>query len=50
MDTRLSLAERLRVRLHLAICSACRRFSRQALLLRAAARELARRAAAGTGP
>ena len=40
MDARLSLGERLRVRLHLAICGGCRRFSRQAQILRRAARQL----------
>ncbi|MEO8444692.1 MAG: zf-HC2 domain-containing protein [Gammaproteobacteria bacterium] len=44
MDTRLTVGERVRVRLHLAICSACRRFARQVRQLRAATRELARRA------
>lgn len=42
MDTRLGLGERLRVRLHLAICGACRRFSRQVEILRKAARQLGR--------
>ncbi|MEO8224825.1 MAG: zf-HC2 domain-containing protein [Gammaproteobacteria bacterium] len=44
MDGRLSLGERFRVRIHLAICGACRRFARQVRQLRTATRELARRA------
>jgi hypothetical protein len=40
MDARLSLGERVRVRLHLAICGACRQFSRQVQILRSAARQL----------
>jgi predicted anti-sigma-YlaC factor YlaD len=47
MDARLSVGESLRVRLHLAICGACRRFSRQVELLRWGARQLGRK---GTGP
>jgi len=47
MDARLSLGERVRVQLHLAICVACRRFSRQVQILRRAARQLAEK---GTGP
>jgi predicted anti-sigma-YlaC factor YlaD len=47
MDARLPVGERLRVRLHLAMCSACRRFARQVRLLRWGAREIGRRA---TGP
>ncbi len=43
MDARLSLGERLRVRLHLAICDACRRFARQVQLLRWGARQLAKK-------
>ena len=50
MDTRLPLGERIRVRLHLAICQACRRFARQVRTLRWAARELGRRAEKGPGP
>ena len=50
MDTRLPLGERVRVRLHLAICTACRRFAHQVRTLRWAARELSRRAEKGTGP
>jgi hypothetical protein len=38
MDARLSVGERLRVRLHLAICGACRQFARQVKLLRWGAR------------
>ena len=41
MDTRLSVAERLRVRLHLYICTACERFARQIQVLRATSRRLA---------
>lgn len=37
-DRRLSWGERLGLRLHLAICSACTRFARQLRFLRAAAR------------
>ncbi len=43
LDARLSVGERLRVRLHLAICSACRQFARQVRLLRSATRQLAAR-------
>ena len=50
MDSGLPLGERIRVRLHLAICQACRRFARQARTLRWAARELGRRAEKGPGP
>ena len=46
MDAQLSVGERLRVRLHLAICGACRRFARQVQLLRWGAQQLARK---GTG-
>ncbi|MEO7386293.1 MAG: zf-HC2 domain-containing protein [Gammaproteobacteria bacterium] len=42
MDARLSVSERLRMRLHLALCSACRKFSRQVRLLRWASRQLGR--------
>ena len=45
MDVRLSLGERLRVRLHLAICNACRQFSRQVQILRTAARQLGQKGA-----
>ena len=41
MDTRLSVPERLRVRLHLLICTACERFARQVQVLRVASRRLA---------
>ena len=50
MDSRLPLGERIRVRVHLAICQACRHFARQVRTLRWAARELGRRAEDGTGP
>jgi len=50
MDTRLSFGERLRVRLHLAICGACRRFSRQMQILRWATRQLGQRAEKGDMP
>ena len=43
MDEHLSVGERLRVRLHLAICAACRQFARQVRTLRWAARKLARK-------
>jgi predicted anti-sigma-YlaC factor YlaD len=50
MDARLSTGERLRVRFHLAICGACRQFSRQVRALRWGARQLARRIESkGTG-
>ncbi|MGE0809157.1 MAG: zf-HC2 domain-containing protein [Immundisolibacter sp.] len=39
----LTLAERLGLRLHWAMCSACRRFDRQLDVLRAAARRYAAR-------
>ena len=45
MDARLSWVERLRVRFHLAICVACRRFSRQVQILRRAARQLGQKGA-----
>lgn len=41
LDERLSWRERIAVRLHLAMCSACRAFERQMLLLRSACAELA---------
>ena len=41
MDTRLSIAERLRVRLHLLLCKSCERFAQQVRVLRAASRRLA---------
>jgi hypothetical protein len=44
MDEDLRPSERLRVRFHLLICGACRRFERQVLLLRSAARQAAARA------
>ncbi len=44
LDARLSTGERLRVRLHLLMCRACRQFERQMLLLRRASRALGRRA------
>lgn len=43
MDARLPLRERWRVRLHLVVCVACRRFERQVLMLRRGARQLGRR-------
>jgi len=42
MDARLSFGERLRVRVHLAICGACRRFAKQVRMLRWGARQLGR--------
>jgi predicted anti-sigma-YlaC factor YlaD len=50
MDTRLPLSERLRVRLHLAMCGACRQFSRQMLILRRATHQLRHRAEKGDMP
>lgn len=43
MDERLPVGQRLRIRLHLAMCGACRQFSRQVELLRWGARELGRK-------
>ena len=45
MDARLTLGERMRVKLHLAICGACRQFSRQVQILRNAARQLGQKGA-----
>ncbi len=39
LDRHLSVIERLRVRLHLLVCVACRRFNQQTLLIRRAVRE-----------
>jgi hypothetical protein len=50
MDRELSLGERLGLRLHLLICTACTRFKRQAEFLRRAAREYVRRDIEGTEP
>jgi len=50
MDTRLPIGERLRVRLHLAICGACRQFSRQMRILRWATCQLRNRAEKGDVP
>lgn len=41
LDRRLGFAERLALRLHLAICNGCSRFRKQALFLRKAMRRLA---------
>ncbi|WP_256078560.1 zf-HC2 domain-containing protein [Massilia sp. YIM B04103] len=38
MDRKLSLVERIRMRLHLTVCDACTRFSGQMVLLRQAMR------------
>lgn len=46
LDERLGWPERLRVRLHLLVCDACRQFAGQVQLLRAASRQLASRALA----
>ena len=46
LDERLGTGDRLRVRFHLLVCGACRRFEGQARLLRAAARRLAARSLA----
>lgn len=43
MDRRLSLHERLGLRLHLMLCDACTQFSRQLGMLREALRRLGRR-------
>jgi predicted anti-sigma-YlaC factor YlaD len=40
MDRELSLIERMRVRMHLMICNACRNFTDQMSLIRRAMREL----------
>jgi predicted anti-sigma-YlaC factor YlaD len=40
LDRRLSLRERLALRLHLAICEGCRRFERQMAFLRTACRNM----------
>lgn len=40
LDRPLTLPERLRLRLHLGICSRCRRFDRQLTMLRKAAATL----------
>jgi predicted anti-sigma-YlaC factor YlaD len=40
MDRELSLIERMRVRMHLVICNACRNFTDQMSLIRRAMREL----------
>jgi predicted anti-sigma-YlaC factor YlaD len=44
MDERLRPAARLRIRFHLLMCGACRRFEQQVRLLRSAARQVAARA------
>jgi predicted anti-sigma-YlaC factor YlaD len=41
LDEKLPLHERLQARLHLLMCTACRRFERQMLVLRAACAEVA---------
>ena len=41
LDRRLGLAERLALRLHLAICNGCTNFSKQVQFLRKAMRRLA---------
>lgn len=43
LDRKLGLGERLRIRLHLAICDGCTRFSRQVAFLRRAIRQLGSR-------
>lgn len=40
MDRRLSLVERVRMRLHLQVCSACRSFGQQMMLMRKAMRKI----------
>lgn len=40
LDRRLTPSERLRVRLHLLVCDACRNFTRQMRLMREAMRRL----------
>jgi predicted anti-sigma-YlaC factor YlaD len=46
-DRDLSLIERVRMRLHLLVCDACRNFTGQMLLLRRAMQKMARGDAAG---
>lgn len=46
LDERLGPVDRLRIRLHLLICDACRRFASQARLLRQAVRRVAAQALA----
>lgn len=41
LDRRLGLAERVALRLHLAICNGCRNFSKQVRFLRKAVQRLA---------
>ena len=43
LDRKLGLGERLRIRLHLAICDGCTNFSRQIAFLRRAIRQLGAR-------
>ena len=43
LDRRISLGERLRLRLHLALCRSCSRYQRQLRFLRRAVHGLARR-------
>jgi len=47
LDERLDVMQRLGVRLHLAMCSACRAFARQARFLHAACRAYALRLEGG---
>lgn len=42
MDRKLTMGERLRMRLHLAVCDACTRFDGQMLVLRRAMSRLSR--------
>lgn len=44
LDRKLPLAQRMSVRLHLMMCSMCRAYQKQTLILRRAARAYARRA------
>ena len=50
MDRDLGLLERLRVRMHLAVCEACTNFNGQMVLLRQAARRLTVREDVVPGP
>lgn len=50
MDRRLTLTERIRMRLHLSVCQACTRFDHQMQLIRRAMRRLSNDTDAGDGP
>jgi predicted anti-sigma-YlaC factor YlaD len=50
LERSLPLGERLLLRLHLRVCSACARYKRQLQLLRSVIRQRARRSEEQTGP